>query len=60
TDTEIDILSALLQGQSLKIIAYETKRSYNTIRWHVQNILEKCQVKTQTNLLREFYRLIKA
>ncbi|VAW21349.1 hypothetical protein MNBD_ALPHA11-715, partial [hydrothermal vent metagenome] len=41
TDTEIDILSALLQGQSLKIIAYETKRSYNTIRWHVQNILEK-------------------
>jgi len=60
TDTEIGILSALLQGQSLKNIAHETKRSYNTVRWHVQNILEKCQVKNQTNLLREFYRLIKA
>ncbi|MCF6327154.1 MAG: LuxR C-terminal-related transcriptional regulator [Devosiaceae bacterium] len=60
TDSEIKVLSALLQGHSLKFIAKETGRSYVTVRWHVQNILEKCQVKTQKNLLSEFYRLIKA
>ncbi len=60
TETEVEILSALLQGRSLKMIAEETNRSYGTVRWHVQNILEKCQVRTQKNLLSEFYSLIKA
>lgn len=60
TKTEIEVLSALLQGQSLKIIAQTTNRTYGTVRWHVQNILEKCQVSSQKNLLRDFYHLIKA
>ncbi len=59
TEAEIEILSALLQGHSLKMISAETKRKYSTVRWHVQNILEKCHVKTQRNLLSEFYQLIK-
>jgi len=60
TEAEVGILSDLLQGQSLKFIARESGRSYGTVRWHVQNILEKCQVKTQKNLLSEFYSLIKS
>lgn len=59
TETEVSVLAALLQGQSLRMIADESGRAYGTVRWHVQNILEKCQVKTQKNLLSEFYRLIK-
>lgn len=59
TETEVQILSALLQGHALKLIAEETKRTYGTVRWHVQNILEKCQVGNQKDLLREFYMLIK-
>lgn len=59
TDSETIILSALIQGQTLRTIASETNRTYGTLRWHVHNILEKCQVKTQQNLLAEFYKLIK-
>ncbi len=59
TGAEVDVLSDLLKGKSLKAIADESERSYGTVRWHVQNILEKCQVKSQKNLLREFYGLIK-
>ena len=59
TDAETAILGALLEGQSLRQIAEQTGRSYGTIRWHVHNLLEKCDVKTQKNLLHEFYRLIK-
>ncbi len=59
TDTEISILSSLLQGHSLKQIAHETNRKYGTVRWHVQNILQKCQAKNQKKLLSEFYALIK-
>jgi len=60
TEAEVSVLSGLLQGQSLKFIALDSDRSYGTVRWHVQNILEKCQVKSQKNLLGEFYRLIKS
>jgi DNA-binding NarL/FixJ family response regulator len=60
TNTEVSILAALLRGYSLRNIAEESGRSYGTMRWHVQNILGKCQVKTQQNLLNEFYRLIKS
>ena len=60
TKTEIEILSALLDGHSLRGIAENTKRTYGTTRWHVQNILSKCQVNNQKTLLREFYKLIPA
>jgi len=59
TSSEVEVLTALLQGKTLKFIAEKTGRSYGTVRWHVQNILEKCQVKSQKNLLSEFYALIK-
>lgn len=60
TPTEVEILSALLRGRSLKNISRETDRSYGTVRWHVQNILEKCQVQSQKRLMSEFYHLIEA
>lgn len=59
TDAQSEILSALLEGHSPKQIAENTNRTYGTVRWHVQNILEKCQVKSQKNLLHQFYALIK-
>ena len=58
TPTETGILDALIQGQSPKEIALETGRTYGTVRWHVQNILEKSQVGTQKQLMREFYELL--
>lgn len=60
TKTEIEVLSALLDGHSLRSIAANTKRTYGTTRWHVQNILSKCHVNNQKTLLREFYNLIQA
>ncbi len=60
TEAEVSILSALLDGKSLRFIAENSSRSYGTVRWHVQNILNKCQVKSKKNLLSEFYSLIKA
>lgn len=60
TKTEIEILSALLDGHSLRSIATNTERTYGTVRWHVQNILSKCNVSSQKTLMKEFYQLIKA
>lgn len=59
TDSETSVLAQLLEGQSLREIAELSGRTYGTIRWHVHNLLEKCNVKSQKNLLREFYWLIK-
>ena len=59
TRTEVSILHDLISGKSLKMIAEESGRTYGTVRWHVQNILAKCQVGNQKRLLSEFYTLIK-
>ncbi len=59
TPAESDILADLLEGLSLREIARRSGRSYGTVRWHVRNILEKCQVGSQRDLLREFYTLIR-
>lgn len=58
TDAEVEVLGALLSGRSLREIAKSSDRSYGTVRWHVRNILSKCQVSSQKNLLHEFYALI--
>ena len=58
TKTETQVLAAVLDGQSLRSIAADSQRSYGTIRWHVQNILSKCQAPNQKSLIREFYGLI--
>jgi len=60
TPTETEILGYLLEGHTLRTISKSSGRSYGTVRWHVQHILEKCHVKSQKYLLREFYQLIKA
>ena len=59
TSTETEMLEELLQGKSLRGIAKGSGRTYGTVRWHVHNILKKCHVKNQQNLLGEFYRLIR-
>jgi len=58
TPAEQDVLASLLMGYSLRQISQESDRSYGTVRWHVKNILSKCHVSSQKNLLREFYALI--
>lgn len=58
TPTEMEMLSALLKGETLRSIARDTGRTYGTVRWHVQNLLRKCQVTSQRNLLNAFYTLI--
>lgn len=58
TSAEIEVLGALLAGHSLREIATKSGRSYGTVRWHVRNILSKCHVNSQKNLLHEFYALI--
>lgn len=58
TNAEISVLSALLSGHSPRSIASKANRSYGTVRWHIQNILEKCQVSSQKELFRAFFELI--
>lgn len=58
TPTETEILAALIQGHSPRAIAGASGRSYGTVRWHVQNILEKSQAGTRQQLMREFYKLM--
>lgn len=59
TASESDILKQLLEGKTLRDISAQSERSYGTVRWHTRNLLEKCQVTSQKNLLNEFYQLIK-
>ncbi len=59
TPAEQGILAGLLDGLSLRQIAERSERSYGTVRWHVRNILDKCHVGSQKDLLREFYGLIR-
>lgn len=56
TDTENRILLALLSGHAPRSIASQTDRSYGTVRWHIQNILEKCGVNSQKELFRAFFQ----
>ncbi len=56
TDAEIQVLTALLSGHAPRSIAKQTKRTYGTVRWHIQNILQKCGVGSQRELLRAFFQ----
>ena len=58
TSSETDVLSALLNGFSLRDIARKTNRTYGTVRWHVSNLLNKCNVTSQKDLLHTLYGLI--
>ena len=59
TETETEILGYIQAGYSPRKIATETDRTYGTVRWHIRNLLEKCHVSDQKNLVRQFYALIK-
>jgi DNA-binding CsgD family transcriptional regulator len=56
TETENRILVALLSGHAPRSIASQTDRSYGIVRWHIQNILEKCGVNSQKELFRAFFQ----
>lgn len=58
TKSETGILHHLLRGKTLKEIAATTGRSYGTVRWHTRNLLEKCQVSSQRNLINAYYRSV--
>lgn len=44
TDKEIEILKALVDGMSYKMIAEKEKLSYHTVNFHIRNIYKKLHV----------------
>jgi pimeloyl-ACP methyl ester carboxylesterase/DNA-binding CsgD family transcriptional regulator len=52
TNTEIDIVRALAEGKSLKEIAAERQRSFETIRSQLRSILAKTETRSQNELIR--------
>jgi pimeloyl-ACP methyl ester carboxylesterase/DNA-binding CsgD family transcriptional regulator len=52
TNAEIDIVRALAEGKSLKAIAAERTRSFETVRSQVRSILAKTETRSQSELIR--------
>lgn len=52
TNEERRILSALVDGKTIRQIARATGRSEATLRWHVRNLLSKTGLRTMTDLVR--------
>lgn len=52
TNAEIDVVRALAEGKSLKAIAAERARSFETIRSQVRSILAKTETRSQSELIR--------
>jgi pimeloyl-ACP methyl ester carboxylesterase/DNA-binding CsgD family transcriptional regulator len=52
TNAEIDVVRALAEGKSLKAIAAERGRSFETIRSQVRSILAKTETRSQSELIR--------
>jgi DNA-binding NarL/FixJ family response regulator len=44
TQREIEILSLLVKGYSIKVIAAELKIAFDTVRTHLKNIYQKLHV----------------
>lgn len=55
TPTEIETFSHLAQGNSARSIAQITGQSDATVRWHIRNILAKCGVRSQKELLAKLF-----
>ncbi len=51
TDTEIDIVEALLAGETIEEIAANRDTLASTVRWHVKNALSKSGCKRQIDLI---------
>ena len=52
TGAEIDIVRALAEGKSVKAIAAERARSFETVRSQVRSILAKTETRSQAELIR--------
>ncbi len=58
TPAEIEVFSQIARGISVRSVADITGRSYQTTRWHIQNILSKCGVQSQRELLYQLFNEI--
>jgi DNA-binding CsgD family transcriptional regulator len=52
TKKEIELVQALLSGESLRNYSFASHISYETARMHLRNVFAKTQTKRQTELLR--------
>ena len=52
TGAEADVTARFVAGESLRDIAARTGRSYETVRWHLKQVMSKVGVSQQTELLR--------
>ncbi len=55
TDSEAKILDLLSKGATARSISVQTGRTYGTTRWHLQNILSKTRMRSQTQLISELF-----
>lgn len=53
TVSETRILDLLSKGVTARSISVQTGRTYGTTRWHLQNILSKTRMRSQTQLISE-------
>ncbi len=52
TDAEVEIIRSLVEGNSIKMICAERKRSMETVRTQIRSILAKTETRSQTELIR--------
>lgn len=52
TTAEAEVTARFVGGESPREIAGRTDRSYETVRWHLKQVMSKVGVKQQTDLLR--------
>jgi pimeloyl-ACP methyl ester carboxylesterase/DNA-binding NarL/FixJ family response regulator len=52
TSAEIDIVRSLAEGRSVKAIAIERGRSFETVRSQIRSILAKTETRSQSELIR--------
>lgn len=52
TAAEADVASRFAAGASLRRIAADTGRSYETVRWHLKQVMAKAGVQRQPDLVR--------
>ena len=53
TNREKEIIELIIEGKEHKEISNELKISINTVRNHIQNIYEKCQVQNKVEMIKK-------
>jgi DNA-binding NarL/FixJ family response regulator len=56
TDRESEVVKALADGLSYKLIADKMNLSTDSIRFHIKNIYKKLQVNSKAEVIRKVYR----